>query len=137
MPSRKRSTGFTLIEVMIVVAILGIIMAIALPNYRAYVLKGNRSEGMAILNEIMQAQERYAAANGTYVTDLTTLGYADPQPYPAANSLYEVSADTCASGSTIAVCVNLTAAAQGGQVNDNNGNSGNLSLNSRGTKVGW
>ncbi|MFA7552717.1 MAG: type IV pilin protein [Spongiibacteraceae bacterium] len=134
MLSHKKAKGFTLIEVMITVAILGILIAIALPNYRSFVLKGNRSDAMAILNEVMQAQERYAAANDTYVTDISTLGYANPQLSAEGN--YRVAAGNCTSGG-ITVCVRLTATAVGGQANDDNGNSGNLSLNSRGTKQGW
>ena len=133
MAKYKSTKGFTLVEVMITLAILGILMAIAMPGYRSFVLKGNRSDGMAILNEIMQAQERFAAANGTYTTTMTDIGYVANQP--SAEGFYRVSAAACGSG--IAACVNLTATAVAGQDQDDNGNGGDLSLNSRGTKVGW
>lgn len=61
--------GFTLIEVMIVVAIVGILAAIAYPSYREYVLRSNRSEGMAMLNDAAARQERYFAQSNAYVTD--------------------------------------------------------------------
>lgn len=66
--------GFTLLEVMIVVAIIGILAAIAYPSYDEYVKRGNRSEGMAQLNDIAARQERYYAQTHTYVTASNDLG---------------------------------------------------------------
>ena len=131
----KSQRGFSLMELIVAVAIVGVLLAVALPRYSAYTLRGNRTDGMAILNEIMQAQERYAADRGTYVSDLTQLGY-DAVPKSEKN-LYEISAAVCGAGISLAECVQLTATAQGNQANDENGNSGNLTFNSRGTKVGW
>lgn len=59
--------GFTLIEVMIVVAIVGILAAIAYPSYLEYIRKGNRAEAKAFLLEGAQALERYYSVNGTYL----------------------------------------------------------------------
>lgn len=69
--------GFSLIEVMIVVVIIGILASIAYPSYREYVLRGNRTEGQALLSEAAAAQERYYAQNNQYITatsDLAELG---------------------------------------------------------------
>src|SRR5690554_8105325 len=69
----RRPHGFTLIEVMIVVAIIGILAAVALPSYREHVLRGNRAEGQAMLVAAAARQERYRAQNGAYATSV-----ADP-----------------------------------------------------------
>lgn len=61
--------GFTLIEVMIVVAIIGILAAIAYPSYDEYVKRGNRTEGQALLSDASARQERYFAQNNEYITD--------------------------------------------------------------------
>lgn len=62
----KRVTGFTLIEVMIVVAIVGILAAIAYPSYVDSVRKGKRADGRAALTNLLQQQERYSTQNNTY-----------------------------------------------------------------------
>lgn len=62
----KRSSGFTLIEVMIVVVIVGILAAVAYPSYTEHVRKGKRAEAKAALLEGAQALERYYSINRTY-----------------------------------------------------------------------
>lgn len=63
---KKSQKGFTLIELMIVVAVVGILSAIAIPSYQAYVLRANRADGKAGLLRAAQWLERAATATGGY-----------------------------------------------------------------------
>lgn len=74
----RKQSGFTLIELMIVVAIVGILSALAFPAYTDYVLRGKLSEAHANLLTIRSAAEQYFQDNRTYI------GY----PCNAANTKY-------------------------------------------------
>ncbi len=63
----KRAQGFTLIELMIVVAVIGILAAIAYPNYTEYVKRAKRAEAKTALLEGAQALERYYSIHGSYL----------------------------------------------------------------------
>ena len=65
--SRQASFGFTLIELMIVVAIIGIIAAVAYPSYQEYVRNAKRADAETALMELAHFMERYYPANGRYV----------------------------------------------------------------------
>jgi type IV pilus assembly protein PilE len=70
----KKQSAFTLIELMIVVAIIGIITAVALPSYASYVRKGHRSDAQQLMLSISNKQEQYLLDARSYTTDPTTLG---------------------------------------------------------------
>ncbi|MCW2294385.1 type IV pilus assembly protein PilE [Pseudomonas sp. BIGb0408] len=71
---RNGQAGFTLIEMMVVVVIVGILAAIAYPNYTQYVQRGHRTEGQALLNDAAARQERYFNQNNAYVTAAADIG---------------------------------------------------------------
>jgi type IV pilus assembly protein PilE len=75
--------GFTLIELMIVVAIIGILASVAFPAYKAYVDRAKRSEGKAFLMELAARQERYYFDNNSYADHAKNLGYASDTPKSA------------------------------------------------------
>ncbi len=62
------ASGFTLLELLTVIAILGILLTIALPSYRSYLLRVHRTDAVSELLELAQCQERWFAQNGRFDT---------------------------------------------------------------------
>ena len=118
---RPRQTGFTLIEVMIVVAIIGILGSIAYPSYTEYVRKGHRASAKAALLQAAQWMERAATATGTY--PVTANFPANLQAVDGNRYTVSVNSD----GATFT----LTATPQGAQSGDK---CGNFTLTNTGTK---
>ncbi|BCV65827.1 type IV pilin protein [Shewanella carassii] len=103
----KKAVGFTLIEVMITVVILGILAAIAYPSYTQYIAKSTRSEAHAALMRLANLQEQYYLDNRTYATDMTKLGL-NANPFITENGHYSIASSGTGS-------FTLTATAQGVQ----------------------
>lgn len=74
---QNKQGAFTLIELMIAVAIVGILSAIAYPSYQQHVIKSNRAEAQAFLMEIAQRQQQYLIASRSYA-DKETLALTTP-----------------------------------------------------------
>lgn len=71
--SHLKARGFTLVELMVALAVAGILAAIAYPAYVKQMQKGRRADALAALTAIMQAQERYRANGPNYATSLVDL----------------------------------------------------------------
>lgn len=93
----KYAKGFTLVEVMIVVAIMGIIAAIAIPQYKQYIVRGNRAAAQAFMMDAANREKQYLLDSRTYASSLTALTMTAPT---------EVS-----NNYTISICIDSTAAA--------------------------
>ena len=73
---RGRQAGFTIIELMIALLVLGVLTAVALPSFLDSIRKGRRSEAFAALATMQQGQERWRTNNPSYSTTLADLGVA-------------------------------------------------------------
>lgn len=128
--SMTSTRGFTLIEVMITVAIVGILAAIAYPSYQSYILRSHRSEGMALLSEAAARMERYYAQNSTYATAtpnrLGLTSTANATTVNSANGYYSLSL-----GTPTATTYSLSATPQNAQRSDT---CGTLTLDSTGLR---
>ena len=151
-----RQHGFSLIELMIVVAIVGILASIVYPSYVNSILKGRRAEGRTALTELLQQQERYLTQRNCYLGFTTSSGGATtptaPSPSTACggttatavpfkafsgdrleSSAYLLSADTCPDGAggsmSIADCVRVIATPI-----KSDDEAGNLRITSTGSK---
>lgn len=125
-PSARKSAGFTLIELMIVVVIIAILAAIAVPSYLKYVMKGRRSDAMAALTQDQGILERCYATTFDYskVTVATSgcgslsSAAANPSPEKNYNVALTFPAPASTGASISAFTLTATPAAGSPQVND-------------------
>lgn len=111
------ASGFTLIEILIVVAILGVLAAIALPAYENSVIRSNRAEAKSELLIVAADQERFFSSNNTYNTDATPLITTDGTTRTTENGFYQIAVAAGGTGS-IATSFIATATPQGNQTAD-------------------
>lgn len=129
-------TGFTLIEMMIVVAVIAIIATIAVPAYRESVRKGGRADAVSRLAQLQQAQERWRADSASFALTLAELGLTAT----AANSPYTL-AITEATATRFVATATATGSSQADdtvcrvlKLTSNGGNISYTSLNAGGSE---
>ena len=113
----KSTNGFSLIELMIVVMIVGVLMAIALPSYKDYVLRSHRADAQSSLVDIAARQERFVAQRNTYTTEVSANTGLNLGSTNSKENHYTLESEACATG-TIATCYLITATAVGSQASD-------------------
>ncbi len=110
--------GFTLIELMIVVVIIGILTALVLPSYQSSVLKSRRADGRAALTNMAARQEKFFAQNNSYTTTVSAVGSGlGVGKTTSPDDYYNLSVAACAGGA-ITRCYLLSAVATGAQTDD-------------------
>lgn len=114
---RKRSqSGFTLIELMVTVAILAILSAIAYPLYDTQSRKGKRPDGITALEKVAQAEQRYFSDNNTFTVTVTDLPGITSATSPGGYYTITVAGDTAGIASSFVVTA--TPVTTGSQAND-------------------
>lgn len=118
--------GFTLIEIMVVVGIVAILIAIAVPSYSRYVLKSRRLDGQSNLLKIQTRLEEYFVQNESYPVNTTN--------FPIPSSTYYQYSYVPSGGNT---AYTITATALGNQANDQEGSTScnSLSVDSQNNKT--
>lgn len=119
--------GFTLIEMMIVVVVIGILAAIALPNYQQYVIRANRVAAQSQMMDIANREQQFLLADRVYANKATLVasGYALPTEVSDKYD-YDITVDNGATPPTYTITFSPT----GSQYSD-----GDISLNSAGVKT--
>ena len=133
---KKNCAGFSLVEIMVAVALVAILAAVAIPSYNSGVIKSKRALGKGELMRVVARQEQYFVDNKGYATDLTALGYSGNPYYidenndatVAASSIYQIAFASGASASAFII----QAIPQNSQTSD--AECGTLQLSSTGTK---
>ena len=83
-PVHRSTRGFSLIELMIAVAVTGILLAVALPAYQDSTRKGRRADAFAAIAAVQQSQERWRGNSPTFSTSLSDLRVNEPTLYSLA-----------------------------------------------------
>ncbi len=116
--SIRKSSGFTLVELLVVMVIAAILAAVAIPAYSNYVRKARRTDAKSALLDMASLEERYFSVNNSYSSTATDLGYA-AFPVTVGSGYYTIAAPTIVAATTAAAATyTLTATATGDQTKD-------------------
>jgi type IV pilus assembly protein PilE len=129
----KKVRGFSLIELMTVVAIVGILLTIAMPSYQSYTMRSHRADAQSELVDISARQERFLSQNNTYTVDIITAAGLNLGSATSSDGYYNLAVAACGGG-TIATCYLITATAIGPQAGD--AECATITLSSTGVKSG-
>lgn len=113
----RKLAGFSLIELMIVVVIVAILAAVAVPSYQNYILRTNRADAKSTLTQIAAAQERYFFSNNEYAVD-DSAGGSFEDIYGSSTTSeghYNIAVSNPCGDNT---CFTITATATGQQASD-------------------
>jgi type IV pilus assembly protein PilE len=118
---KRYQHGVTLLELMAVVVIIGILASIAVPTYRGYVMRAQRSEGTTMLLRAAAAQEKYYLQNNGYTDVVAGTGATSLKLFSTGNTtergLYTLGIAAGSTG-TLASSYTITVTAAGGQLKD-------------------
>jgi len=106
MAQHRAARGFTLVELLITLIVIGVIASVAWPAFSDSIRKSRRSEAYASLSAIQQAQERWRSNHAAYATDLTATGLNLPSTTPAG--YYTLAIDTGADAVSYSVTATAT-----------------------------
>ncbi len=127
--AKQGIAGFTLIELMVVVVIIGILSAVGIPMYQNYVIRGYRTQAMEVLQEIILAQEQYYNNRVTYTTTMSDLNLGTLTTN--SNLRYTFTLGGCSTPPVLTECVLATATPN---LNTEQAEDGSLTINTRGQK---
>ena len=134
MDVRRRTSGFTLVEILIVITIIGVLASIAYPSYQQYVVKANRAAAQQFLLEAASVQHQYFFANNGngYATQTTLIGASGLLSTPSnVSSYYDITSAPTTETTSATFTITATPVTGGMQSDDST-----LSINNIGSKTG-
>jgi type IV pilus assembly protein PilE len=131
-PARRQQAGFTLVELVIAMAVLALLVTMAYPSYLEHMNKVRRADALGPLMDLVNRQEQFMLDHKQYAGSMTLLGYA-ANPYITPEGYYSVAVVTAGCGT--APCYRFTATPVSGKAQAKDAKCTSLSINSAGSKT--